>query len=48
MLQDTPSELVSVGNLPPPPAGAEIRRVDVIIRIRQEPRANATTAPPSI
>ena len=36
------SELVSVGNLPPPPAGAEIRRVDVIIRIRQEARPNAT------
>src|SRR5438477_11747846 len=42
MLQDIPSELVSVGNLPPPPAGAEIRRVDVIIRIRQEARPNAT------
>ena len=42
MLQDIPSELVSVGNLPPPPAGAEIRRVDVIIRIRAEPRADAT------
>jgi Fur family transcriptional regulator, iron response regulator len=36
MLQDIASELISVGNLPPPPAGAEIRRVDVIIRIRQE------------
>ena len=33
MLQDIPSALVSVGNLPLPPAGAEIRRVDVIIRI---------------
>ena len=42
MLQDIPSELVSVSNLPPPPAGAEIRRVDVIIRIRQEARLNAT------
>ena len=41
MLQDIPSELVSVGNLPPPPAGAEIRRVDVIIRIRQEARPTA-------
>jgi Fur family iron response transcriptional regulator len=36
MLQDIPIELVSVGALPPPPAGAEIRRVDVIIRIRPE------------
>src|SRR3982074_3100901 len=35
-LQDTPGELVRVGELPQPPAGAEIRRVDVIIRIRQE------------
>ena len=42
MLQDIPSELVSVGTLPPPPAGAEIRRVDVIIRIRQEPRPSPT------
>ena len=41
MLQDIPSELVSVSNLPPPPAGAEIRRVDVIIRIRQEARPTA-------
>src|SRR5271170_8144471 len=40
MLQDIPSELVSVGNLPPPPPGAEIRRVDVIIRIRPEARPN--------
>ena len=41
LLQDIPSALVSVGNLPPPPAGAEIRRVDVIIRIGPE-------APPAI
>ena len=40
-LQDIPGELVRVGELPQPPAGAEIRRVDVIIRIRQEPRLNA-------
>ena len=40
-LQDIPGELVRVGELPHPPAGAEIRRVDVIIRIRQEPRLNA-------
>ena len=40
-LQDIPSELVRVGELPQPPAGAEIRRVDVIIRIRQETRPNA-------
>ena len=40
-LQDIPGELVTVGELPRPPAGAEIRRVDVIIRIRQETRPNA-------
>lgn len=34
-LQDIPGDLVRVGELPQPPAGAEIRRVDVIIRIRQ-------------
>ena len=37
-LQDIPGELVRVRELPKPPAGAEIRRVDVIIRIRQESR----------
>ena len=37
-LQDIPGELVRVSELPKPPAGAEIRRVDVIIRIRQESR----------
>src|SRR3982750_2684800 len=30
-LQDFPGELFRVGELPQPPAGAEIRRVDVII-----------------
>jgi|SRR5947207_12631153 len=40
-LQDVASELVMVGQLPPPPVGTEIRRVDVIIRIRQESRPNA-------
>jgi Fur family iron response transcriptional regulator len=40
-LQDIPGELVRVGELPRPPAGAEIRRVDVIIRIGPEPRLNA-------
>ena len=38
-LQDIPGELVKVGELPQPPAGAEIRRVDVIIRVRQTSRA---------
>jgi Fur family iron response transcriptional regulator len=37
-LQDIPGELVEVGELPQPPAGAEIRRVDVIIRVRQASR----------
>ena len=40
-LQDIPGELVRVGELPRPPAGAEIRRIDVIIRIRQQTRPNA-------
>jgi Fur family iron response transcriptional regulator len=40
-LQDIPGELIRVGELPQPPAGAEIRRVDVIIRIRQKTRPNA-------
>ncbi|MGD9614339.1 MAG: iron response transcriptional regulator IrrA [Alphaproteobacteria bacterium] len=35
-LQDIPGELVMVGELPQPPEGAEIRRVDVIIRIRRD------------
>ena len=38
-LQDIPGELVKVSELPQPPAGAEIRRVDVIIRVRQTSRA---------
>jgi Fur family iron response transcriptional regulator len=40
-LQDIPGELVKVGELPRPPAGAEIRRVDVIIRISQGSRPPA-------
>jgi Fur family transcriptional regulator, iron response regulator len=35
-LQDIPGEMVMVGQLPAPPEGAEIRRVDVIIRIRRD------------
>jgi Fur family iron response transcriptional regulator len=35
-LQDIPGEMVMVGQLPQPPDGAEIRRVDVIIRIRRD------------
>ena len=38
-LQDIPGELVRVGELPRPPKGAAIQRVDVIIRIRQEDRS---------
>jgi hypothetical protein len=29
-----------VGRLPQPPVGAEISRIDVVIRIRQEARPN--------
>ena len=43
MLQDIPGEMVMVGQLPDPPDGAEISRIDVIIRIRQE-RRNAALA----
>ncbi len=36
LLLDIPGELVMMEHLPQPPAGAEIRRVDVIIRIRSD------------
>jgi Fur family iron response transcriptional regulator len=42
-LQDIPSELVTVGRVPEPPQGAEISRIEVIIRIRPEARANVAT-----
>jgi len=35
-LQDIPGELVMVGQLPQPPDGTAISRVDVIIRVRRE------------
>ncbi|HEX3954798.1 MAG TPA: Fur family transcriptional regulator [Stellaceae bacterium] len=35
-LQDIPGEMVMVGQLPSPPDGAAISRVDVIIRIRRD------------
>ncbi len=41
LLQDIPAELVMVGRLPEPPEGAEISRVEVIVRIRQEARPSA-------
>ena len=41
MLQDIPGAAVMVGNLPHAPAGTEISRVDVIIRVRRLPDANA-------
>jgi Fur family iron response transcriptional regulator len=40
LLQDIPGEMVIVGRLPQPPVGAEISRIDVVIRIRQEARPN--------
>jgi hypothetical protein len=33
-LQDIPAQQLSVSGLPLPPAGIEIRRVDIIVRIR--------------
>jgi Fur family transcriptional regulator, iron response regulator len=44
-LQDIPGELVMVGQLPQPPAGAEIHRVDVIIRIRRDAATPAAQEP---
>ena len=41
LVQDIPSELVTVGRVPQPPEGAEISRIEVIIRIRPEARPNA-------
>jgi Fur family iron response transcriptional regulator len=35
-LQDIPAQLLSVSGLPLPPAGTEIRRVDIIVRIRPD------------
>ena len=35
-LQDIPGERLGVAELPPPPAGTRIRRVDVIIRVGAE------------
>jgi Fur family iron response transcriptional regulator len=35
-LQDIPGECLSVSGLPCPPAGTEIRRIDVVIRIRPQ------------
>jgi Fur family transcriptional regulator, iron response regulator len=37
VLQDIPGAGVVVSGLPQPPAGAEIRRVEVIVRVRQDP-----------
>jgi len=36
-LLDIPGERISVSGLPTPPAGATVRRVDVIIRVGEEP-----------
>jgi len=41
-LQDIPGNLVMVGQLPTPPDGSEISRVDVIIRIRRDANANVS------
>jgi Fur family iron response transcriptional regulator len=43
MLQDIPGEALSVGQLPHAPAGTEISRVDVIIRVRRQDSADRLT-----
>lgn len=35
-LQDIPGECLSVSGLPHPPVGTEIRRIDVVIRVRPQ------------
>jgi Fur family transcriptional regulator, iron response regulator len=42
MLQDIPGAAVMVGQLPLPPAGTEISRVDVIIRVRRQDSAECS------
>lgn len=42
MLQDIPGAAVMVGALPSAPAGTEISRVDVIIRVRRNDRPSRT------
>ncbi|HTZ34546.1 MAG TPA: Fur family transcriptional regulator [Stellaceae bacterium] len=42
LLQDIPGAAVSVGQLPHAPAGTEISRVDVIIRVRRQPTQAST------
>jgi Fur family transcriptional regulator, iron response regulator len=37
-LQDIPGEMVMLGQLPQPPSGTAIRRVDVVIRVHREAR----------
>jgi Fur family transcriptional regulator, iron response regulator len=37
-LQDIPGESVVVSSLPAPPGGAQVSRVDVIVRVRSEQR----------
>jgi Fur family iron response transcriptional regulator len=43
MLQDIPGEAISVGQLPSAPAGTEISRVDVIIRVRRQDPADRSS-----
>lgn len=43
MLQDIPGDSVVVGCLPQPPSGTEIRRVDVIIRVRRNSNGHSTS-----
>lgn len=35
-LQDIPRDAISVSEVPPPPAGTRVERVDIIVRVRAE------------
>lgn len=35
-LQDIPGSAIAVGQLPPPPEGTEVQRVDIIVRVANE------------
>ncbi|MDE2166045.1 MAG: transcriptional repressor [Alphaproteobacteria bacterium] len=38
LLRDIPGDSIAVSNVPPPPEGGSIRRVDVIVRVEKAPQ----------